>query len=251
MAEATLESAIDALYGSPLEEFTRERARLAKELRAAANPDADTVAKLRKPSVAAWILNQLARRNRRDIDLLLDAGHRLRETQVAVIGGAEKQEFERARKAEFDALRRLTTDAEKLLAERGTVSAAVVKQVVETLRAAAVSPSGRELLARGRFTQPLEASGFDVFAELANANSGARPRSKQRQDKHHEVQAARQAVRESKQRVRAAEKKLRDTEKALTHLRAEIEATERRAQREQDELDEAIRKLEDAETRAG
>src|SRR5437868_15153903 len=102
-----LEGAIDELYGASLEDFVSERTRWAKEWREAGSREqAEAVAKLRKPTVAAWVLNQLARRNRRDVDLLLDAGHRLREAQAGVLSGKEREGFEQARKTERDALRR-------------------------------------------------------------------------------------------------------------------------------------------------
>ena len=91
-----LDEAADQLYASSLAEFVSERTRLVKELRAAGKPeDADTLAKFRKPTVGAWVLNQLARRNRREIDLLLDAGHRLREAQAGALGGQDREAFER------------------------------------------------------------------------------------------------------------------------------------------------------------
>ena len=147
----SLDEALDELYAASLDEFVAERKRLAKQLD---GHDAKTVAALRKPNVAAWALNQLSRRNRRDVDLLLDAGHRLRQAQAGVLRGEERQSFEQARRTESDALKRLTAAAESLLrAERGSTSSAVLSQVNEGLRAAAISEDGRELLARGRFTE--------------------------------------------------------------------------------------------------
>src|SRR5438132_6785985 len=159
----TVDEAADELYGVALDEFVPERARLAKELRAAgARADADAVAKLRKPTLPAWVLNQLARRNRRDVDLLLDAGHRLRQAQAGVVRGGKRESFEQARQTEADALRRLGREAEKLLrSARGNASDAVLKQIVQGLRAAAVSDEAREQLARGTFVRPPdETSGF-------------------------------------------------------------------------------------------
>ena len=76
MAESKLvEQAAEELYGLPPGEFTRARDARVKELRTEGDREAaDAVKGLRKPTVAAWALNQLARRNRRDVDLLLDAG---------------------------------------------------------------------------------------------------------------------------------------------------------------------------------
>jgi hypothetical protein len=243
--EAALDEAVDELYGVPLEDFTRERSRIAKELRAAGSrDDADTVAKLRKPSVAAWVLNQLARRSRRDVDLLLDAGHRLREAQVAVLSGAEKEEFDRARKTESDALKRLSRDAEQLLRERGAASATVLKQIDDSLRAAAVSATGRELLARGRFTQPLQAEGFDVFGELAATASPRRKESATAQARRE----ARDAVRVAKERVREAERAAAAAEKRAEQLRGELADAEDDATAAQKRLDAAREALREAES---
>ena len=52
----------DRLYGADLDEFVKERAAAAKELRSERRrDDAAVVAKLAKPSVAAWIVNRVAR----------------------------------------------------------------------------------------------------------------------------------------------------------------------------------------------
>src|SRR4051794_17297528 len=118
----TLDEAIDRLYGVALGEFVSERAQLVKELRAAEQrEDADAVGKLKKPTVAASMLNRLAREHRRDVDLLLDAGHRLREAQAGVLRGDERESFERARKQEVDAMRRLLRPAPALRAPAGTL----------------------------------------------------------------------------------------------------------------------------------
>src|SRR5436190_3667391 len=127
-----IEQAIDELYAADLEQFVAERTRLAKALRDAGDREgAEAFAKLRKPSVAAWALNQLTRRNRREVDMLLDAGHRLREAQAGALTGAARDAFDQARRTERDALSRLTREAEKLLKERGSGSAATVNQVGE------------------------------------------------------------------------------------------------------------------------
>ena len=53
---------VDELFGLPLDEFIPERTALAKSLRAEGRRDeAKEVAATRKPSVAAWAVNQLVR----------------------------------------------------------------------------------------------------------------------------------------------------------------------------------------------
>jgi hypothetical protein len=252
----SLDEAADQLYSSSLEDFVGERTRLVKELRAAGKPgDAETLAKSRKPTVAAWVLNQLARRNRREVDLLLDAGHRLREAQASALAGGDREAFARAQKAQIQMLRRLRGDAERLLEKtRGGSSASVVDQVEQALRASAVSEAGREALARGRFVEPPRAEGFDVVSQLASGSSSMGktvPRKDTAQSERREATATlkaararlRDAERTAAQTQRAAEGLSRDAERA----RGEADAAQARADAARARADAAAREVEDGE----
>jgi hypothetical protein len=244
---ADLEQAADELYGAELADFVELRKRLAKELRnGGKDAEADALAKLRKPSVAAWTLNQLARRQRRDVDLLLDAGHRLREAQAGVLRGAEKESFEQSRKTERDALQRLMREAERLLAGHGKPSANVLNQVRESLRTAAISTTGRELLARGRFTEPSRAEGFDIVSELAGDAAPMRPRPRPAPNRQAEAEA-RAAVREAKERLRETEARARRSAKAADALQAEADEARAVAEDERAEVEAARRRVGEAE----
>jgi hypothetical protein len=237
----TLDEATDRLYGADLDDFVAERTGLARVLREAGDGTGSAqVAKLKKPTLAAWALNQLSRRRRRDVDLLLDAGHRLRQAQEGVTRGADRVSFEQAQKTERDALRRLTQEAGKLL---GGASPAVLAQISNTLRAAAVSEAGRELLARGRFTKPLESEGFDVLGALP-VSRAARPKKRASSRKaNDELLKLRARLRELQRNVRAAERK---AEKA----KAEWNDSERAAESAREGLASAQREVTEAERRA-
>ena len=109
------------LYGLPLERFIAERAALAKALRSDGEGDgAADVAKLRKPSVAAWAVNQLVRTQRRAVADLFEAGDQLQRAQSDLLGGRgdaavlrETAERERA------AVEQLTATARGLLTTQG------------------------------------------------------------------------------------------------------------------------------------
>jgi len=207
----TFEEALDELYGVPLEDFVAERKRLAK---AVGGGEGRELAKLRKPSVAAWTLNQIARRERRDVDLLLDAGHRMRQA------GVEKQAFDQARAKESEALRRLMKAVDEL-----GVSAQVVAKVNAALRSAAVTEQGRELLALGRFVELPTGSGFEAYDGLElpvrpQRNAAPKPAARPRADSTE--------VKEAKASLREAEKKLRAARLAADAAAAEVDAAERR-----------------------
>jgi hypothetical protein len=229
----TLDEALDELYGAPLDEFVAERKRLTQKL---GGDEAKELAKLKKPNVAAWVLNQLARRERRDVDLLLDAGHRLRQAQAGVLRGVEKETFEDARRKESDALRRLMKAAERLMRDaRGTASAATLTQINESLRASAITEEGRELLARGRFVEPLRASGFDAFAgiDVPERKATARAKTKTNADERRKAEAA---LRELEQRLHEAEREAAKAEKRARAARGDADALA-------EEVDAAARRL--------
>jgi hypothetical protein len=89
------------LYGLPLDEFTKTRDELAKDLRKGGKKEAADEAKaLRKPSVSAWMINQLARRHPQEMNDLtslarheLDAGGQTlqRVAQTLRAGSIDKQ----------------------------------------------------------------------------------------------------------------------------------------------------------------
>jgi hypothetical protein len=228
----TLDEATDHLYAADLDAFVAERTRLARELREAGDRSAaEQVAKLKKPTVAAWALNQLARQRRRDVDLLLDAGHRLRQAQEGVVGGADREAFEKAQTTQRDALRRLTQQASQLL---GGASSQALSQISGTLRAAAVSEEGRELLARGRFTTPLEPEGFDVFGSLPASRPAARKQPARAQKANEELKQARERLRELEKEAKAAEREAerlkgawKKSERAAESARVAMAAAER------------------------
>ena len=61
----TVEREIDELFDLPLDEFTAARNDLAKRLKRDGDEDAaEQVRSLPKPSIAAWAVNQLARREK-------------------------------------------------------------------------------------------------------------------------------------------------------------------------------------------
>jgi hypothetical protein len=79
-----LDEARDALYAAPLEEFVALRAKLAASRKAEGDKaGAKAVLALRKPSTAAWGLNELARRHPELLEALYAARSRAEEAQSA------------------------------------------------------------------------------------------------------------------------------------------------------------------------
>lgn len=209
------------LYGLPLEEFVSARNQAARKARKAGDAKAAAaIAALRKPTLAAWAVNQLARRNRRDVDLLLDSGKRLLDAQRASLEGGGREQLDTARANLEAAVERLGAPARDLLGE--PASEATLGRVAQTLRAAALSPEGRPLLASGTLAKELQGTGWDLLAGLAPApqppgrdSAGRDAEKRRRQAMRDELRAARERRTELARRLRDAR---RDEEKALRQL---------------------------------
>lgn len=220
MADAEAER----LYGLPLDEFTAARDARARELRRDGEREkAAEVAALRKPVLAAWLVNMLARDERGDIRELVAAAEGIKAGK------------EGADAAFRQALERLTDAGRRLLAAEGRSADATLQQVAGTLRAAAASDP--ELLASGTLTQPIEPSGFGAMA------GASRPRARSRTAK---AQAAKRVDRRAVERARKALAEARDEARALERTAT---SAEREARKARDAVEEARERVAEAESR--
>jgi hypothetical protein len=145
----------DGLYGLALDEFVPARDALAKRLRADGQRDeADVVAALRKPSVAAWAANQAVRTQPRAARELWVAGDELRRAHAAIVGGkGDGGTLREATARQRAALRPLVEAITGLLDHRGHgLSAQAIERAGDTLHAAALDPALRDEAAAGRLT---------------------------------------------------------------------------------------------------
>jgi hypothetical protein len=227
VTQLDLETAIDELYALDPDDFTARRNDLAKQLRAEGRrAAAEQVKELRKPSLAAWAVNQLTRRNRREVDLLLDAGHRARDAQRGLLEGEDRGGLEQALETERKTLQALHGAARELMRERGSEPApALLQKVSQTLRAAAVNDEGREALARGRLSRELDPAGFDVFAGTVPRPAQRRKRAEP--SRRSSAAEARKELTAARTRARGLERRLSESESAAAELREQLERLER------------------------
>jgi hypothetical protein len=226
---------VDDLYGLPLDRFVAERGGLAKALRADGRRDeAAAVAALRKPSVAAWAVNQLFRTQRAAVDELLGAGDGLREAQAALLGGrGDGHDLRGAMQRERAAVDALVSGARGLLSSEGhELSPAIVERVADTLHAAALSDEAREAIGEGRLERELRHVGLGVDGSAAPAaNRSERDRAQAREairsveaDARRRAERALRVLREAEERHEKAAHALGDAAAALADARAEAQA---------------------------
>jgi hypothetical protein len=254
-----LDSEIDRLYGSPLDEFVRDRDELAKRLRREGEREAaDGIKRLRKPSAGAWALNQAVRRRRTETDALLAAGERLREAHEALLSGGDPAALREAMQEERGLAAALADCAETIASETGKSGPALRERVRSTLHAASVDEEAREELAKGRFVREREAVGLGPFAGGATTAAPRRKASKSPKppaatgrrsgDDGKRAAAARQEAAERERQERLAE-----AERALDQARTDLdeaEASHSEAAAELQAAREAVGAAEDAEREA-
>jgi hypothetical protein len=241
---------VDELYGLPLERFVPERNALAREQRnAGLRDEATEVAGLRKPSVAAWAVNQLVRTQRRGVDDLFEAGDGLREVHDAVLEGrGDGSSLRGAVERERLAVEALIEAARGLLTSDGhELSPTIIDRVADTLHAAALDEDARRQVEDGRLERELRHVGLGAAAGPP-APARARPGSGRAAETSNKRAGA----------TRDTERALRERAQARAEARAEARAVEREARRRLERAersaklalerrDRAAQSLEDAE----
>ena len=157
-SRSEVEEAADQLYALSPREFTAARDARAKEAKDAGDKEAAAEIKaLRKPTVTAWLANQLVRQHADEVRPLLELGSALREA-TATLSGPQLRELSRQRN---DVVRALVRQARRLAADAGQpVSEDVARGLEETLNAALADPGQAELLLQGRLSVQLKHSGY-------------------------------------------------------------------------------------------
>ena len=226
------EEAADALYAAPAADFIATRNELAKQLKADGDQLGSTRLKaMRKPTVAAWVANLVARSLPDDLDDLLALGDEFREA-TADLDGDRLRDLTPKRHQLLD---KVSKEAVRLAGDEGQkVSADVGQKLRETLDAALIDPAAGDALREGRLSSALRHVGFGVVDENGEP-SNVTPLTDER----------RQAARDRRKAQQA------ESDKESAAARGKREAAEREAEeREAAEKAKAKQAFEDAVTAA-
>lgn len=183
----TVEDVADELYAVPPEDFTAARTAAAKQDRAAAKE----IRSLRKPTVAAWIVNTLVRTEPDLLEQLLALGPALAEAQSAGKGAALRELGDQRRQ-----LVAAVTDRAFEAAGRAP-TAALRSEVESTLEAALADTATAEAVRTGRLTRALSYAGFGsvdlegaVAVGPAKASSAKPPAPTRKPDRTKDIAVA-------------------------------------------------------------
>ncbi len=255
MTDPLLEHA-DRLYALPLPEFTPTRDALVKEQKA----DKELAARLKalkKPSVAAWVVNLLVRRATEQVDQLLQVGAALRAAQES-LDAAQLREFTKQRRQLTHAV---TTEARALAAEEGTrVTEAVAEQVEATLTAAMVDEGAGQAVRSGLLVAALSTTGVEAVdvsravaapeaLGFAASPTAAEPPAKPELHVVPDPDADEKARAAAREALAEAESALADAESALADAQRGVDEATARSLEIQAELDELRRKVAELEER--
>ena len=160
MTSGELSAIADTLYALPLADFTAARDREAKLAASAPAPDrvlSAQIKSLKKPSLAAWVVNHLVRQDAEQVAEILNIAGSLRAAQQSM-DGDELRLLTRQRRQLTAAV---TTRARALAVQYGVrVSDSVGEQVETTITAALLDEQAAKALRTGMLVRSLSALGF-------------------------------------------------------------------------------------------
>ncbi len=263
----------DELYGLPMNAFTPARDAKAKELKG--TELAGPVKALKKPSLAAWVVNMLVRHETEQVDQVLAVGAALRDAATS-LDGKELRELTKQRRQLTNAV---TARARGVASSLGVkVTQSVADQVEDSLTAAMLDPDCAKALRSGLLVSAMAATGvgestagaavalpaaLGFSATSAPAAPSGRPDLKVVPDpdadakKLAAAEAALEAASAAEETARAtydeADGAVTELEARTMQLQAEIDELKRRLvelEESAEEVDEELDEAEEARTEA-
>jgi len=254
-----LEAEIGGLFDLPPEEFTAARDALAKRMKGEDRADdARAVKAIKRPTVAAWAVNQVARRHSRQVDELLKAGGALQRAQRKVLSGVKSVDFREASELRRAVVTSLVRAAEEILRESGRGTASITEAVRTTFEAASLDDEAGGLVRAGQLSKELQApASFGAVEGLGlvpappeEPTPPKRPRGRRGAEGKDETSALRtqreEAAREAKELGEAAARSRRQAIK----FRSEADRAEATSERLSRQAEQARAKARDAAKKA-
>ncbi|HSX68941.1 hypothetical protein [Nocardioides sp.] len=240
----------EELYGLALGEFTSRRDARAKALKADDADVAKAVKALKKPSLAAWVLNLLVRREPDQVEQLVAVGAALRDAAESLDAGQLRALT--AQRRQLTAA--VTTVARRHAAGEGVkVTESVAEEVEGTLTAAMVSGAAAEALQSGLLVRAFATTGvddLDVTPYVAVPEAIGHVASSVPATLHAVPDPSEaERKREAKRALSVAEKELRMAKEALTKAEVRHRGAQAQALQVESELDELRRKVAELESR--
>jgi len=252
----SVEDEIDRLFQIPLGEFTPARNALAAKLKKdGASKEAERVKGFTKPSISAWVTNQLYWRERKAFDRLLAAGEQVRTAQLAGKSTEVRAPFVQFR----EAVNELAKHASTMLRDAGNASSRdTMRRIAMTLEALAAYSESRDAPKPGRLTADVDPPGFEALAALMPQSGDHKPRESTtakvipfKQPKPQPQPAPKKHAAKEDARRQAAQRRTREAElrKALHDAERELKDSKRDATTAQNKMKTATARANELEKR--
>lgn len=228
----------------PPDDFVSERTSAAKE--AGDRSLAAAIKKLRKPLLAAWVVNVLAAEDAATLTPAMELAEELRDALET--GDAKALSALNTRRRQT--LRDLTAAALDRAAQHGVdVSAAARDGVERTLDAALRDPDAAAAVATARLLRPIEATGMEP-PDLTDAVSGPYDASTARSEPPSDELAERRARRDAERAAKEARRHAEAAERELSRVEEKWQAAQERVTALEERIAELDRERDRLETEA-
>lgn len=239
-----LVTAAEELYALPPADFTSARNQRAKDAKAAGDKElAQQIGRLPKPSVAAWVVNLLARKRPSIVEGVIGLGDSLREAQEDL----DRQKLTALNRQRQELLRAVAGEGAALAEDAGhRLPAAALADVEQTLQAAMADPRAAAAVRSGRLIRALSSTGVEPV-ELSDAVGGpavtgdAAPRPAKEQ-------AAAPAISlEARRKLKEARREADETQKRADQAKRDLASAEGKVRElvpQRERLDDALAELE-------
>jgi hypothetical protein len=159
---------IDELFTLAPGDFTAARNALVRDLRGEGQQElATTVGALRRPTVAAWAVNQAVRRHADWYAQLLQAGNAVRTAQRRALSGVKRGGLREATRARRDLIDELTDLALEILEADGVAAESHRSAIAATFDAASADAEAAAVVSAARLSHALPvSSGFGALQGL-------------------------------------------------------------------------------------
>jgi hypothetical protein len=242
------DEALQELYQAPLSQFVAERKRLAGELKSSGDAaGAKRLLERKRPTVSAWVVNQLYWHARDAFDQMLATAEQLRKGHL------------KASADHRDAIAKLRKRAATLLEDAGhAATEATLRRVTTTLAALAATGSWEPDLP-GTLAADLDPPGFEAVGIVAprvedeeDEEEDKKPRAAHKKQDDEDAAERRRAEMEEKKRAEEEKKRKKierhRLEAALRGAKGDLADAEREVKQIEKQLEKAHKDVERART---
>jgi hypothetical protein len=247
---ADFDQIADELYAIRPDQFAMERDTKIREARADGHPElARELAKLRRPTQSAWLINLLWRDQREVMDQLFELGSELGQAQARASGADLQLLTAQRRQIEAALIRR----GHALARDAGvTVSDSMEREAQETLAAALANPEVADVIRTGRLIRPATYAGFGTPVAVMTPRPPQPAASRPAPPPENEL--AERAARRARERLETAQRVVDEAratyDAAAQELSAQepaVEAARQARQAIRDQIEQHRAKLRDLE----